>query len=329
MHNKNQTPKASGLHQHVLDQLKQCGLGPQSTLIVGLSGGPDSVALLHLLLHCQSTLGYQLLAAHLDHGWRPTSESDAKFCQELAHKWNVPITVMKANELNVQPKSNGSKEALGRALRQQLFQQVAQKYAYPKIVLAHHLNDQLETFLIRLIRGSSLSGLGGMLSKSGIYLRPLLQVTKAQILEYIEMHNLEYVVDPTNSSDLFLRNRIRKIIPNLQAIDSRLERNFNRTLMQIQQANQFIQRQTNAALKAVTVNSQLDLHLLFTLDPFLQNQILLEWLYQHKVQFTPSESLINEIFKFLNSPHGGIHQIHPSWSIEKKQQLIAIHKKAC
>ena len=317
-----------GLHQHVLDQLKACGLGPQSTLIVGLSGGPDSVALLHLLQRCQRTLGYQIIAAHLDHEWRTNSQADATFCQELTQEWGITIVVMKASELTIQPKINGSKEALGRALRQQFFQEIAQKYTAPKIILGHHLNDQLETFLIRLIRGSSLSGLGGMQSVSGMYLRPLLQITKAQILSYLTEHNLEYVIDPTNYSDLFLRNRIRKVIPNLQAIDHRLEQNFDRTLTQIQQANQFIARQTKIALEQVSLNSQINLNLFFALDPFLQNQVLLAWLYQHKVQFTPSESLVTEIFKFLNSHQGGSHQIHPTWSLEKKQQQVAIYKKA-
>ena len=191
------------------------------------------------------------------------------------------------------------------------------------------LNDQLETFLMRLIRGSSLSGLGDMQPFNGLYLRPLLQVPKSQILEYLVEHNLEYVIDPTNQSNLFLRNRIRKVIPNLQAIDNRLEHNFTRTLIQVQQANQFIERQTNLALDHVVIRSQIDLKKLFILDQFLQNQVILTWLYQSKVQFTPSESLLREIFKFLNSPNGGTHQIYPNWKLEKKQNLLSLSERTC
>ncbi len=122
-----------------------------STVVLGLSGGPDSVFLLHLL----ADKNIKLIAAHLDHEWRADSADDVTFCKKLAQKYNVPFITAKASELKRTFKWDGSQEQLGRAMRRHFFATVAAAHATDSIALAHHAQDQQETFFIRLMRGRS------------------------------------------------------------------------------------------------------------------------------------------------------------------------------
>lgn len=310
----------------ILDFLKTLELKPRQIIIVGLSGGPDSVALLHLLAHYQNLFKYQLIAAHLDHEWRQNSHQDVLFCKNLCEKLNIELVCKKASELpdfkTIQ--TNGSKEALGRNLRRALFKEIINNFQASYIALGHHLDDQIETFFIRLIRGSALCGLGCMQTKNGLYIRPLLNISKSQILEYLNQHNLDYVIDSTNESDLFLRNKIRKLLPEIHELDARFKPNLVKTISKIQQTNHFIINLAQTELNKMIINHQLDLKLFNKLDPFLQNEVLLQWLYQNQVKFTQTGNFIAEILRFFKTPHGGTHQTSLTWQITKKQNLAQI-----
>jgi len=296
------------------------------TIVIGLSGGPDSVALLHLLNVYQKDFNYTLIAAHLDHQWRANSGQDALFCENLCSELGIKLVTGKGNDFKLEQPYNGSQEELGRNLRRAFLEQVVQNYHAKYIMLAHHLDDQIETFLIRLIRGTSLSGLGCMQEHNEPYLRPLLNFTKDQILNYLTQHNLNYVIDQTNDSPVYLRNRIRKLVPELENIDPRFKNNFASSLTKIQEANSFINKLVLEKLNQININHNLELNLFKSLDFFLQKEILLHWLYAHQVKFAISESLIDEILRFLLSPRGGKHQINPDFAISKKQNLAQIIK---
>ena len=140
-----------------------------STLIIGLSGGPDSVYLLHQLVFLQKEKNLTLIAAHLDHEWRKDSSKDTNFCQQLCTPMPVTFICKKASELGLSLDYKGSQEEIGRKLRRYFFEQLAQKYKATAIVLGHHADDQIETFFIRLIRGSTIYGLSSMKEKEGLY----------------------------------------------------------------------------------------------------------------------------------------------------------------
>lgn len=327
MHSKKNDFDASFLVKQVALFFNKINLIPHQTVILGLSGGPDSVALLHLLAQLQPIFKYQLLAAHLDHEWRADSEQDLLFCQELCDKLNVKLIYMQASNLNFKPKITGSKEDLGRQFRRHFFNKIAQEYQAQYVILAHHLDDQIETFLIRLIRGSSLAGLSCMQAQAGLYLRPLLHTSKQALFDYLQANNLTYMQDSTNLSPAFLRNRIRGLLPEITQLDPRFASNFSNTLDQIQQANCFIQKLTCDTLKQVSFKQEskiLDLKLFRPLDPFLQNQVILAWLYTNQVSFTQTKKFVIEILKFFNSLQGGTHQIHSHWYIIKRQNLVEI-----
>ncbi|HVX00818.1 MAG TPA: tRNA lysidine(34) synthetase TilS, partial [Candidatus Babeliaceae bacterium] len=177
---------------------------PGDILIIGLSGGSDSVFLLHFLLWLKPEYSLTLIAVHLDHEWRTSSKEDYIFCQELAQRNNILFVGKKGSELGLKTLYKGSQEDYGRTLRRYLYERVACEYNANGIVLGHHRDDQIETFLIRLIRGSGLEGLCSMLAKDGLYIRPLLSISKQEIVEFLNTHAIEYRSDPTNESQAYL-----------------------------------------------------------------------------------------------------------------------------
>lgn len=301
------------------------------TIIIGLSGGPDSIFLLYFFHTIKIEYNLTIIAAHLDHEWRKNSHEDSAFCYDICQKLNIPFISAKASELNIIAKKMGSKEALGRRLRRVFLEQVCQQFNGNAIALAHHEQDQQETFFIRLIRGTSLTGLTAMKPKSGYYIRPLLQTSKEDILAYLHKHNIPYLIDPTNSSENHLRNRIRlNVLPALEKTDSRFNANFLRSLTSLQKTEQFLYNLTAITYKELIVNEasidMLNFKKLLSLDNFLQKKVILYWLIEHNVTFTPTEKLLNEIHRFLLQKKNNSHMLHTSWKITKKYNNVFIEK---
>lgn len=313
----------SGTNRLISPQDIRPYISANSTLIVGLSGGPDSVCLLHLLAQLKDNLNLKIIAAHLDHGWRQESTSDAIWCQDWCNAMNIPIVVQTASSLAYEPKYNGSKEDLGRKLRRHFFESVAQKYQAQAIMLAHHLDDQIETFFIRLLRGSSTAGLTSMKQQDGLYLRPLLLFSKQEILHYLATHELSFLVDASNQSNAFLRNRIRNdLLPTLSTIDSRWPHTIPNCINQLQQTNDFVESQAQSVRTAIA--SPIN-HNMINIDAFLkqhiviQHKIVLTLMIEQQIPFTPSTGLFSEIIRFLKSTKHSQHVFLQTYLIIKKQ----------
>lgn len=291
---------------------------PNTTYILGLSGGPDSVYLLHHMVNTYPK--HTFIAAHLDHEWRKGSDKDAEFCEQLCKELNVEFVTKKTSELNIEIKSNGSQEEVGRKLRRHFFEMLMLEYGATAIMLGHHADDQLETFFIRLIRGTTSQGITCMKTQDGFYNRPLLHVSKQEILDSLKERNIDYLEDFSNHSEKYLRNRIRKtIIPAFKAADPRAEVNFARSLDHMQQAEFFLQGLTEETLALLlNDNNLLDIKAFLEMHPYLQKRMLQRWLVTNRVSHTLTNSFLNEILKFLRSPHGGSHQLGQDWKITKK-----------
>lgn len=306
---------------------------PGSKIIIGLSGGPDSVYLMHYLASKQKEDALTLIAAHLDHAWRSESGNDAHFCQKLAQELGIPFISRKLSELDLNLTNNGSKEEMGRKARRYFFEQIKKDENADFIALAHHAQDQQETFFIRLIRGSSLSGLAAMKPKDGAYIRPLLEIQKTEIIKYLKEQNIAYLIDPSNESAAYLRNRIRsKVIPALKLVDHRFDQNFEISLKRLQDTEEFLQSLMQETFQHISQKQNdkitIDIEKLLTLNPVLQYRILLHWLCTEKVKFPPSQSFFDEMLRFLKTNESKEHQVHQSWSIVKnKNQTYISHSK--
>lgn len=300
------------------------------TIIIGLSGGPDSVFLTHLSVSLKPLYNLTLVAAHLDHGWRAESAGDVLFCKNLSEKLGIPFVSQQLASLPLSLKYNGSKEEIGRKARRYFLEQVATDYNAHAIALGHHAHDQQETFFIRLVRGASLTGLTGMKPQEKQYIRPLLTTNKQAIIAYLEQENIPFIIDASNDQDIYLRNRIRKsVLPALQACDDRFDANFMNTLQRIQEAEAFLEQYVATIFSELAQQDQkltVQYQQIFDQHPTISYRLILHWLCLEKIPFTPSESFFNEIMRFLSSKGGGKHQLHPSWIIVKKKNLAWVEK---
>jgi tRNA(Ile)-lysidine synthase len=182
-------------------------------LLVGVSGGADSVALLHALVE----LGYRPHVCHLNHRWRgAASDGDAKFVRALAGRLELPVTIAILSRLKTAPTEDSARRA-----RFAFFERVAKKTGIGTLVLAHTADDQAETFLMRLLRGAGTTGLSGIWPERRIgklrVLRPMLNVSRKEVLKYIAARKLKFREDASNADRRFLRNRIRhELLPLLE-----------------------------------------------------------------------------------------------------------------
>ena len=208
--------KLSHLKQSIIDSI------PPETkrLLLAVSGGVDSVVLLHLLRSLAEPLNFSLQVAHLDHQIRRESAADAGFVRDLCAQWDIPCHVDACDVPALAEQNKISLEMAGRQARREFLQRIAVQVDAEQIALAHHRDDQVETFMLRLLRGSGQSGLASMRVLQGIWWRPLLGCSREQILDYARRQQLSWVEDESNADPSFLRNKLRRqIIPELLEIN--------------------------------------------------------------------------------------------------------------
>jgi tRNA(Ile)-lysidine synthase len=207
------------LEHRVLDFFTTvCPTEPGDTLLVAVSGGPDSVALLHLLLRVRDSLGLNLHVAHLNHGIRGSeAREDARFVADLASEEGLTLHGRSVDVPVLQKREGGSLEALARRERYAFLEEARAVAGAKWVVTGHTANDQVETFLLNMVRGAGPRGLGGMLPVGpGSMCRPLLTTWRHEILAYLEKENVTYRVDSSNLDISLTRNRIReRVVPLL------------------------------------------------------------------------------------------------------------------
>ncbi len=190
-------------------------LQPGEGVVVAVSGGADSIVLLHCLLRLRGPWSLELTVAHFDHRLRETSRQDALFVERVAASWGLPVTT---GSWAREGRRDRSLQAEARRARYRFLEEVASRVGATKIALGHHRDDQAETVLLHLLRGSGLRGLRGMLPLSdGRLIRPLLGVGREEIEAYVKAYQLSFVEDPSNRDLRYRRNRIRwRLLPLLE-----------------------------------------------------------------------------------------------------------------
>lgn len=200
--------------ERVLDYIKQNNLIKSGEIIgVACSGGRDSVCLLHYLNSIKSDLDCEIVAVNVDHGIRQTSALDTEFVMQFCKTHGIRAYKFKGEALKVAKEEKLTIEQAARKVRYGVFETVIKKGLVDKIALAHHLNDQAETVLLNIIRGCGLTGAKGMEPvRDEIYIRPMLNTPREEIMAYLDEHSLEYVEDETNKDNSYSRNYIRNIV---------------------------------------------------------------------------------------------------------------------
>ena len=230
---------------------EKCGVTQSDRIIVALSGGADSVSLLHsLLMVKESGFELELFAAHVNHNLRGNeSDRDENFVRNLCKKFGVELFVI-SKDVNAYAKESGkSIELAAREVRYEFFESLSQKLG-AKVATAHTLSDSQETMLYNICRGTSLHGLCAIPYKRDYIVRPMLDVTRAQVEKYCEEHNLDFVQDSTNfDEDMCKRNKIRlAVIPGLKTINDGFDENFSRLRESLMLADDYMNQQADELL---------------------------------------------------------------------------------
>lgn len=190
------------------------------TVIVGASGGPDSQFMIYILNELKSKIDFEIILAHLNHLHRKEAKNDENLVEKTAEDLNLEFFT-KARSMDDYAKKHGlSSEDAGRRLRYEFFNDLAKEYKNPKIAVAHNKDDQAETVLMRIIRGTGLDGLKAMDYRTGNIIRPILDIKKSEIMAFLDSKNIPYAIDHTNFENDYTRNKIRlDIIPKLEEIN--------------------------------------------------------------------------------------------------------------
>ncbi|MBO5883806.1 MAG: tRNA lysidine(34) synthetase TilS [Clostridia bacterium] len=210
-------------------------LQKNTPILVGFSGGADSSALLHMLVRYGKDNGTPIYAAHVNHGIRgEEADRDQRFCEETAEKLGVTLFSTRLDIPSIAKEEGKSVETAARDARYAFFEEIMKKHSIPLLATAHNANDNLETILFNLARGCGLSGICGIpLTRncsSGIVIRPIIKLSKEEILVYCKENNISYVTDSTNTDTKYTRNKIRSdIIPLLNEINMSAVESAGRT----------------------------------------------------------------------------------------------------
>jgi tRNA(Ile)-lysidine synthase len=203
----------------VRETIAQYGmLTPGDRVIAAVSGGPDSMALLAVLHLLSREFDIRLVVAHLNHGLRPEAPQEALLVNRYAESWGCPFVTECIDVAGLSRQSGKSLEEAGREARYAFLDRTARIYGARKIALGHHRQDQAETVLMNLMRGSGLEGLRGMTPlREGRYMRPLLFIDRAEIVVFLRERGIDFIIDSSNDDPFYLRNRIRgRLLPSLR-----------------------------------------------------------------------------------------------------------------
>jgi tRNA(Ile)-lysidine synthase len=289
------------------------------SVLIALSGGSDSVALFHLLLSAQPFLSLSLSAGHCNFQLRgKASEHDAEFCQRLCDQFNIPFFSRQFNTRSIAKNQKTSLEETARNLRYDFFETLMQPHAFTKLATAHHRNDNAETILFNLFRGSSLLGLSGIAERRESLIRPLLGFTHEELLSYLEKKKASYCIDESNFHDEPDRNFIRlKVIP---LIEERFKHKLLPSLIRLSEnateLEDFIERHVGKLMRRKGLSfhgNAFDIIALQSLTQFEQKELFKRALAQFDIE--PNAKRLEQLAALLTSQSGRKVTINPSLEV--------------
>lgn len=288
----------------VLNFLRNEGaLRHRDTVVIGVSGGPDSMALLDMMLKLKDELDLILVIAHVNHNVREESKYEEEYLREYSKLKGIHFECMKIENYG---DDNFHNEA--RTIRYNFFDKVCKEYNARILMTAHHGDDLIETVLMRIVRGSTLKGYSGfskIINKEDYtILRPLISATKDELVEYCEDNKITYFVDKSNTKDVYTRNRYRKyVLPFLKEEEPCVHEKFIKFSETLIEYNDYIDREVNLVINKVFKSGVLDISKFKELDSLIMRKIIyniLEKIYGDDLFFV-SDTHVKLIFDLINS----------------------------
>lgn len=276
------------------------------SVVAGVSGGPDSMFLLHLLVALKQKLEFKLYVAHVNHGIREEAVEDENLVKAYCENNEIPFYVLHADVLKLAQNEKISTELCGRNVRYNFFKEIMKKTGSKKLAVAHNMGDNVETVLLNILRGTGIEGLAAMqyeiYSKviEGIIIRPILDLKKADIVRYLDDDNVPYAIDKTNLSCDYTRNKIRNVlIPYLEKeYNPNILETLNRTAYLASQDEQIINEYVNQKYNSLNIKRFENCEIIIPADEVNNNTVPVRY------------RLIRKILEDLLGNIQGIELIH-------------------
>ncbi|MDR3696880.1 tRNA lysidine(34) synthetase TilS [Mucilaginibacter sp.] len=295
--------------------------GHSSKVLAAVSGGMDSVVMVHLL----KSAGINFGIAHCNFRLRGNeSTRDQEFCRRLAEKLQVPFHTINFDTLKYGADEKISTQMAARDLRYRWFEEVKMQSGYSVIALAHHQNDAIETILLNLIRGTGIAGMHGILPKNGALVRPLLCLNRDEIKNIIDENGLDYVEDSSNESTKYARNKLRlEVIPKLKELNPALEQTFEKNLQHFRELEQLLEHTVAELKQQLFVYQDGEVYLLLDELKKLEPQRLL--LFNLLQAFGVNETIVDDLIASLDKHPGRLFETPGYRLVLDRGKLIISH----
>jgi tRNA(Ile)-lysidine synthase len=317
--------------------LRQIGVGSQDQVVAAVSGGGDSTAMLDALarLREQKGLPGAIIVAHLNHQLRgEESDEDERFVREFAGELCLPVHTERIAVADFAKSEKRNLEATARRLRYEFLQRVAQERGACFVFTAHTQDDQAETILMRLLRGSGAEGLRGVhhiraLSDAVKLVRPMLRVTRAEVLEHCEHYAIAFRTDASNLSIDLMRNRVRhELLPMLRTFNPRVEASLSRISDLLTEDEEFLQRAANEVLEKAREDSRLNVKTLRTAHPAIVRRVLRLWLRAERGDLRRiTATHIAALEGLINGPGGRRIELPEGWNVSREFGYLRLSRR--
>ena len=283
--------------------LNKIGLKKEDVVVVGVSGGPDSMALLDLLLKIKKKKDLRIICAHINHKQRVESDEEEEYVKNYCRDNDVIFECIK-----IQNWSDDNFENEARSIRYNFFEDLIEIYNASFLMTAHHADDLIETILMRIVRGSTLKGYSGFnrIVNKGNYkiVRPFFTITKDEILKYNEENKIKYYIDKTNNEDIHTRNRYRHVIlPFLKNENINVHKKFIKFSETLMEYNDYVDKEVEKCFNNIFLNGSLDIDKFNNLEHIIQTKIIysiLEKIYGDDLLII-GDAHVDLIFDLINS----------------------------
>ena len=291
------------MEEKILKTIKKYNLiSNGDKIVVAVSGGPDSMCLLNILKNLRQKFNIELFVAHINHMIREEADSETEYVKNYCERNNIKCFIKRANVLEMAKEQKKGTEEMGRIVRYDFFEYVANEVSANKIAIAHTENDNAETILMNLMRGASIEGLKGIEPIRGKYIRPLIECNREEIEKYCEINKLDPKFDKTNNDNTYTRNKIRNLlIPYIK-------KEFNPNIIETLNRLAVLARQDATYFNKIVKESYADILLhenINNLNENLEKHIILDLKKFNKLEYViKSRVLLYSINKLLGTTKG-------------------------
>ena len=247
----------------VLETIKKYNLIESGDRIVlGISGGPDSISMLNVLYKLKEELNIKIYVAHINHGLRENAKLDEKYVEKFCEEKSIEFYCLHANVGKLAQESKRGLEEVGRDVRYKFYDEVLEKVGANKVAIAHNMNDNAETIIMNIVRGAGIAGLKGIEPINGKYIRPLIEVKREVIEEYCLENNLNPRHDESNDDNIYTRNKIRNVV--IPYIIKELNPNIIETINRLSKIAKddidYLKLQTEKEYESLVIEEKLDVY---------------------------------------------------------------------